>query len=63
MLKCVFCYFDPQAPGAESTAHFVVDGQSVCKQHVKLARNTTNFNAAITKMIQDSGKPRVVDAA
>lgn len=56
MLKCIFCYFDPQAPGGDSTAHFVVDGQSVCKQHIQLVRRSKNFTDGYTKMIEEAGK-------
>lgn len=55
MLKCIFCYFDPQAPGGDSAAHFVVDGQSVCKAHIQLARRTNSFNEGYTKMIEEAG--------
>lgn len=45
-LKCVFCFNSPQAPGLESDAHFVVNGQSVCIDHARLAKTSRNFQEA-----------------
>lgn len=51
-LLCVLCYTHPQMPEAESTAFFVINGLSVCKAHVDVAKDASNFHAARTKIMQ-----------
>lgn len=55
-LMCIYCFNDPQAPGAMSTARFVVNGQSVCIDHSSVARKYRFFGDARVEMLENANK-------
>jgi hypothetical protein len=64
VLYCVLCANHPQMPGAISTAKFVVNGLSVCNEHLNIAKNSSDFHDANTKVLHDYiEKTRKIKAA
>jgi hypothetical protein len=52
-MLCILCYNHPQAPGAKIPASFVVNGLSVCIDHVQIARGESNdYSNARKRLIE-----------